>query len=569
MAKRRILFCGEASFLSTGFATFNREIIKRLYDTGKYEIAEMGSYGAKSDPRIKSLPWRFYPVLPSTKGEQEIYKSHQQNQFGRWKIDAVLADFQPDIIYDARDPWMVQHLVDSRFRKNYKLVLTPTVDSAPQKKEWIQNIFEKADVVTTYSRYGKRVLQGEGIKIADVTSPGVLLDLFSPMDKREVRDAFHMTPSLFVFGTVMRNQKRKLFPDLFNAYKKLREKHVKPRIIERAKKKVKEKKPLSKDEKNALRIDHSVLYCHTSYPDLGWDIPAYLMRNQLQRHVIFTFLCDSCGTVYSGWFTPCDKKGMSVCRECGKPTAHMPNTHSGISEEQLAKVFNLFDVYIQPAICEGWGLPIMEAKSCGVPGIYQNYSAMEDHVENGGGLPIKIKRFYHEAETSAIRSLPDIDDLVTKMEKLAFDKKLRNRLAKEARECAEKIHKWEITTDKIQGIFDDIELLNREKTWDAKPDFKIICQQVPPQKMTAPDFIRWCYINVLQRAPDQDGMNNWLDKLKKGQSPEEVLKYFHNIAQTHNKYEETRWHNSLKFRGIKLPDMMINFEKDFAPGVLV
>jgi glycosyltransferase involved in cell wall biosynthesis len=569
MAKRRILFTGEASFLSTGFATFNREIIKRLHASGKYEIAEMGSYASAGDERIKKLPWKFYPVLPATQNEKQVYESHQQNQFGRYKIDAVLADFQPDIVYDARDPWMVEHLVDNRFRQHYRLVLTPTVDSAPQKKAWIDGIFKKADAVTTYSRYGKRVLEEDGVNIKGVTSPGVLLDLFKPLDRATTRDKFHITPSLLVFGTVMRNQKRKLLPDLFDAYKKLRDRHVKPRLIERAKKKVKEKKTLSKEEKNALRIDHSVLYCHTSYPDLGWDIPDYLMRNQLQRHVLFTYLCESCDAVYANWFTPCNKKGVSTCRVCGEHSAHMPNTHKGITQEQLADVFNLFDVYIQPAICEGWGLPIMEAKSCGVPGLYQNYSAMEDHVENGGGQPIKIGRFYHEAETGAIRSLPNIDDLVTKMEKFATNKKMRKRLAEEARECAEKMHKWEITTDKLQKIFDELELIDREDGWDSRPNFKIMTTEQPPQKSTPADFVHWCYINILQRVPDKEGMENWVGKLQKGSRPEEILKYFHEKVATDNQLEEARWKNSLRRRGIKLPTDELNLSNDFAPGVLV
>jgi len=569
MSKRRILFTGEASFLSTGFATFNREIIKRLYATGKYEIAEMGSYASAGDPRIMDLPWKFYPVLPSNENEKRVYEQNPQNQFGRYKIDAVLADFQPDIIYDARDPWMLEHLIDTRFRPNYKLVITPTVDSAPQKQEWIEGIFKKADVVTTYSRFGRRILEADGVKIEDVTSPGVLLDLFTPMDRVKTRDKFHITPTLLVFGTVMRNQKRKLFPDLFEAYKKLRDKHVKPRLIERAKKKVKNKKPLSSDEKNALRISHSVLYCHTSYPDLGWDIPGYIGRNQLQRHILFTYLCDSCKVVYANWFAPCDKKGFSTCRQCGKHTAHLPNTNSGVSEEQLAEVFNLFDVYIQPAICEGWGLPIMEAKSCGVPGLYQNYSAMEDHVENGGGLPIKIGRFYNEAETSSIRSLPDINDMVAKMEKLALDKKLRTRLSGDARKCAQKMHKWEITTDKLEKIFDAIELHDRADTWDSKPDFQLVSNIRPPQQVSAENFIIWCYMNILHRMPDDEGMNTWMAKLQAGTPPEEVEQFFRNTVVADNKFEEMRYVNSLKYRGIKLPDESAQTTSDFVPGMLV
>jgi glycosyltransferase involved in cell wall biosynthesis len=576
MGKRRILFTGEASFLSTGFATFNREILKRLHATGKYEIAEMGSYAQAGDPRSRNTPWRFYPVLPNNQAEKEVYDKNPQNQFGRYKIDSVLADFQPDIVFDARDPWMIEHLADSRFRDKYSLVLMPTVDSAPQKREWIENIFKKADVVTTYSRYGKRVLESEGLKVQAVTSPGINLDVFKPLDKNVIRDEFHMTPSLFIFGTVMRNQKRKLFPDLFDAYRQLRIKHAKPAQVKRVKDKVLKaekagKKPnLSKAEKNVLRIDHSALYCHTSYPDLGWDIPNYLYRFGIQRHVIFTYLCEACDAVYANWFAPCDKTGTSVCRHCGEHAAHMPNTHKGVSEEQLVKIFNLFDAYVQPAICEGWGLPIMESKACGVPGIYQNYSAMEDHVENGGGSPIKIGRFYHEAETGAVRSLPDIDNLVSGMEKLAVDDKFRKRKAKEARECAVKMHDWGLTANKLIGIFDNIELKDRMATWDKHPEFNLVTPESPPANVDDQGFVHWCYVNILHRLPDAPGMNNWMGSLKGGTPRAEVEAYFRNLVSTGNNFEQMRWSNSLKNRGLELPkEMPIVLKEDYMPGMIV
>lgn len=576
MGKRRILFTGEASFLSTGFATFNREIIKRLHATGKYEIAEMGSYAHVSDPRTRQIPWRFYPVLPANEQEKQAYEQNPANQFGRYKIDSVLADFQPDILFDARDPWMLQHLVDCRFRNNFKLVLMPTVDSAPQKKEWIDGIFKGADVLTTYSRYGKRVLESEGCEIKAVTSPGINLDVFKPLDRRTIRNKFHMTPSLFVFGTVMRNQKRKLFPDLFDAYSRLRNKYAKRTKVEKIKERVRKaekankKINLSKAEKVALRIDHSALYCHTSYPDLGWDIPQYIYRFGLQRHVIFTYLCDACGTVYASWFTPCDKQGKSQCRECGEHAAHMPNTHNGVDEEKLVEIFNLFDVYIQPAICEGWGLPIMESKACGVPGLYQNYSAMEDHVENGGGLPIKIGRYYHEAETGAVRSLPDIDNLVDGMDKLANNEKLRKRLAGEARGCAEKMHDWDITANKLIKIFDNLELNNRETTWDAPPRVSIVSPDRPPQGIDDRGFVHWCYINILHRLPDAPGMNDWLSSLAKGTPRNEIESYFRNLVDMNNNFEHLRWTNSLKYRGIKEEAQeVLDLQKDIAPGALM
>ena len=98
MRKKRILFCGEATYLNTGYATYAREVMKRLYGTQKYDLAEFASYGDSKDPRARSIPWKLYPNLPSTDEEREKYDLIPTNQFGEWKFESVLLDFQPDIV---------------------------------------------------------------------------------------------------------------------------------------------------------------------------------------------------------------------------------------------------------------------------------------------------------------------------------------------------------------------------------------------------------------------------------------------------------------------------------------
>jgi len=554
MTKRRILFCGEASWLSTGFAAYNREVIRAAHATDKYEIAEMGSYGSEQEKEAQALPWKFYGVLPTNPKEKEIYDSNPNNAFGVYKIDAVLADFQPDIVFDARDPWMSQHLQSSKFRDCFKLILMPTVDSAPQRRDWIKNIFLKCDAVTTYSRYGKKVLESDGVKVTDVTSPGVDLEKFKPLDRVETRDKYQIKPSLLIIGTVMRNQKRKLYPELFEVYSKLRAKY---RMTKK-----------NQNDGKVIRVKHSALLCHTSWPDNGWDIPWLLERYGLARHVIFTYKCESCSEVFHSWFIPCNPKGMGKCRICGENTAHMPSTHSGVSQEQLIEIYNLMDIYVQPAICEGWGLPIMEAKACGVPGLYQDYSAMEDHVQNGGGLPIKIGRFYTEAETMAIRSLPDNVDFLKKLEKLCVEGRYRAKLAKQARRCAVKLHDWAVTTNKFETIFDSIETHNRDETWDRQPKFLYMSEENPPSDLSNEDFVHWCYTNILCRRADDKGFGDWMETLSKGGSREAIEQFFRNEIIGQNIFEEMRWNNSLKTRGLTPEDQQVK-EPNVLPGALV
>ena len=69
MRKKRILFCSEATFLNTGYATYAREILNYLHSTGKYELAEMAAYGERDDPRAANIPWKYYGVVPNQQNE--------------------------------------------------------------------------------------------------------------------------------------------------------------------------------------------------------------------------------------------------------------------------------------------------------------------------------------------------------------------------------------------------------------------------------------------------------------------------------------------------------------------
>src|SRR5687767_10110196 len=130
MSKKRILVVNEASFLNTGFSNYGNDLLKRLHKSGKYEIAELGTYVAKEDPRVGTIPWKFYAGLPSQGDEQawaEYHKQHTQwgrqvnlGQFGAWCLEAVLLDFQPDYVLGWMDPWMSTVVADSPLRQNFR-----------------------------------------------------------------------------------------------------------------------------------------------------------------------------------------------------------------------------------------------------------------------------------------------------------------------------------------------------------------------------------------------------------------------------------------------------------------
>ena len=56
--KKRVLLVSEAHYLASGFGTYSKQILRRLHDTGKYEIAEFACYGKAS--AVQDTDWLFY-----------------------------------------------------------------------------------------------------------------------------------------------------------------------------------------------------------------------------------------------------------------------------------------------------------------------------------------------------------------------------------------------------------------------------------------------------------------------------------------------------------------------------
>ena len=168
----------------------------------------------------------------------------------------------------------------------------------------------------------------------------------------------------------------------------------------------------------------------------------------------------------------------------------------------------------------------------------------------------------------AIRSLPDNDDFLKKLETLILNPKKRKRLADEARNCAIKTHPWDVTANKFIKLFEEIEILDRANTWDRNPRFKYVTEQRPPQGLNNEDFVHWCYTNILGRVADEKGFNDWMANLTKGGSRDSIEHFFRNEIIGQNMFEEVRWNNSLKIRGIKSEEC-IEIDAPTMPGILI
>lgn len=175
----------------------------------------------------------------------------------------------------------------------------------------------------------------------------------------------------------------------------------------------------------------------------------------------------------------------------------MPNTQQGATLQQLADVYNLFDAYVQYAICEGFGMPAVEAAACGVPVFAVDYSGMEFVNKCVKGFPIRVERFFRESETHAYRAMPDNADFVEKLYKfLTLPTPLRIKRGREARAGVEKHLTWERTAKVWENHFDSIQVLPQACTWQSPPRVNKPQTNVPGG-MTPSEMVNWGIVNVL------------------------------------------------------------------------
>lgn len=341
--KRRVLFVGEASFLATGFSTYWNEVISRIHRSGEFECCELGSYANEDDPRCRNVPWRFVPVQPaqSDAAAWQAFNSKVTNQFGEHKFDELCLSFKPDIVALIRDWWMDEFVLRSPLRRNFKIVWMPTVDGAPQRDPWMDS-YGQCDHLLTYSQYGMDVLRNQSngkISPVALACPGADLNVFRPVaDKRLHKKMSGIDPNAIIVGTVMRNQVRKLYYDLIEAfaqwyYDSLRRTNT------------------------AAMAKRTYLYLHTSYPDVGYDIGKAIREFKVASRTLMTYICASCGSAYPAFFAG----EWTSCAKCRKPTAHPPNASHSLDRPTLAQVVNLFDLYVQYSICLHPNTPIMMA----------------------------------------------------------------------------------------------------------------------------------------------------------------------------------------------------------------
>jgi len=463
--KLRLLMCAESSNIKSGFGLYTREILSRLYNSNLFEIAELSCYHTIESP--KNVPWKVYPnAVNKDHKDYAKYQNNQLNAFGLWRFDKVVLDFKPDIVFDIRDYWMFSYQELSPLRPYFNWVIAPTVDSLPQKNEWMMT-FANADLVLAHTDWAISYLNesNRDIKTGVSVSDSVDIDAFTPLSysKNYHKSKFLLPQDSFVIGSVMRNQKRKLIPNLMNVLQKLIQ---------------------FTGNKNIY------LYLHTSYPENnGWSIPELIQEYNLHNNILFTYYCSGCKKSHGSVFQGVSK----ICPLCKKSGCKFPNVQEGLSDAQMADIYHLFDFYVQYAICEGLGIPQLEAAACGIPICSVDYSAMSEVTSKLDAFKVSYA-LSKEMETNAMRALPNDSHLVQIIyQYMESSPKEKEDISHKMRDNIIKYYSWDKTAT---TLIDQLIKLKPKNLWDNVLETNHSINV--PKDLSNKDFIKYIVYEVIK-----------------------------------------------------------------------
>ena len=118
-------------------------------------------------------------------------------------------------------------------------------------------------------------------------------------------------------------------------------------------------------------------------------------------------------------------------------------TISGVSDEELARLYGEAEVAIVPSLYEGFSLPAIEAMACGVPVV----------ATTGGALPEVVGV---SGETGLLVAPNDPEALVEAIRRLLDDATLRHELGRRGRERVMERFTWQVTARGTAACYDAI-----------------------------------------------------------------------------------------------------------------
>jgi len=313
-----------------------------------------------------------------------------------WGADAMIHhsnDWKADVNVSFQDAWPLPH---NAMREVKRWIAYVPIDSNPVHP----GVWERLGLawkVVTFAEFGRKSLADKGMN-STLIYHGVDTDTYKPRDKKDCLKTFGLPEDKYWFGMVAANKDnppRKSFQEVLDAFQ-----------------------PFVKSHPEAALI----LQTQANNPT-GFPIKDYVAYLGLQNNVFFI-------NDYESAFK--------------------------LDSLAMSKLFGCMDCLLAPSQSEGFGLPIIEAQSCGVPVITTDWTAMTENIvdkETGYLVKLSSKRW---TAGNCYFGVPDTNDLLDKMEKVY--KTDRKKMSEKAREYILKKYDFDkVLLPKWIKFFEDVE----------------------------------------------------------------------------------------------------------------
>lgn len=398
----KLLWSSDNPILSTGYAMVTRNLLNRF----KQANIETHCFGHQS--MVGNTI--HYGKIGNNYLDFPIYNPifFQENWGNKGSLVYWNNIIKPDIQAFLCDSFMIKHMFDPKYEKDKdkKIVEYTEASKLVGKKLFYfpfdsQEVYEDAkpaiegmDILVAMSKSSHHTLKKDMGKDSFYIPHGVNTHIFRPLPDsiiQPLRKQNGWDKDTFVIGCVARNQTRKMLTRLIDAFN-----------------------IFQKGKDNVILFFH----CHPNTPE-GYNMASYSNKLGLKKKVI-----------YSGLVSP----------------------YATVSESQVNLIYNMMDVHVLPTSGEGFGLPIIESMSCGVPNICTDYTTARELIRNHGEVA-RVNDFVNGGWNSQ-RALVDVEDLAKKISKLWWDKKLRQKYSEAGRKFILKNHTWEKCTRAWLELFE-------------------------------------------------------------------------------------------------------------------